>query len=531
MTNQYTVLVIDDEPINITIISAQLKEICRVRAATSFDQACVAIERELPDLILLDIIMPDVDGFEAAKRFKAMAETRDIPLIFLTGQDCRSSEIKGLALGAVDFINKPILPDILRARVMTHLELRRRTLDLETANRVINDHNQRMSTELNVARELQQGFLPELPRDHRFSLAAQMTPALELGGDFYDLYFVSEEEVCLCVGDVSGKGVPAALLMSMCKSLIRSKTSSLDSPAAVAKAVNRSLLEGNDSCMFVTLYLAFLNVNTGRMTYTNAGHCKPVLAEENGKPRFLEGRHGLPLGVMDGEYTESDTFLKTGESVLLYTDGVVEASNTQAELYGEDRLIELLEETDTTEPNATVHSITTAMETYQEDCPQADDITLLALRWTGASGQQAVKERFTSNEQSFDFSRFDELLATMKGAELVPTIHLILDEMISNVLSHGRFNDGVCSVDVELRADANELCLEFSDAGAPFNPLDIPPPNLTAGIEDRQPGGLGIHVCRETMDDMQYRRCGTKNVIRLTRRITKEISAWPQSEP
>lgn len=534
MTQQpaYTVLILDDSPINIRIVSEVLQEHCRVLAATSFDLALRVIDKNTPDLVLLDIMMPEVDGFEACKRLKSLPETRDMPIIFLTSTESVSSEIKGLSLGAVDFIQKPIVPDILRSRVLTHLELQTRTRELEEAYHVINEQNRRVSAELAVARDLQRGFLPEIPdSDARFSAAAKMEPALELGGDFYDLFYTDDQTICFCIGDVSGKGVPAAMLMGMCRSLIRSKARYLESPADILASVNRSLLEGNHACMFVTLYLAILNIRTGRLDYSNAGHCAPVVINDVNGTRMLEDRHGIPVGVTDGEYGETREQLEKGDKLILYTDGVTEASNQQHDIYGEDRFMQTLQQSDRSTPDNLVASITDALDRFRGRSEQSDDVTLLTLSWHGDLAQElsTVRERVqlaSLETDSIDFTRFDTLVQTARPEvdDLTQVVHLIMDEMISNVLLHGRFTHSDGHVDVELALGPEDIILEFSDPGMPFNPVEVPIPDLESGLQERQLGGLGIFLCRQYMEQISYRRVGGRNVTRMTRRLAKASS-------
>ena len=278
---QLKVLVVDDEPMNINLLVELLKPHYRVIAAKSGELALKAANSSAPpDLILLDIMMPEMDGYEVCRRLKTEPATKDIPVVFVTAMGETEDETSGLEIGAVDYITKPISPPIVLARVKTHLALRQ-------AYQVIEAQKERMQDELNIGREIQMSMLrqdfPVYPEREEFDLAATILPAREVGGDFYDFFFVAPDRLCLCIGDVSGKGVPAALFMAVAKTLIKSRAASDNSPASIMTFVNDALCEGNEECMFVTLFLGFLEVKTGEFVYCNAGHNHPNIRHASGE--------------------------------------------------------------------------------------------------------------------------------------------------------------------------------------------------------------------------------------------------------
>ena len=329
---QLKVLVVDDEPMNINLLVELLKPNYKVMAAKNGELALKAAgSPNPPDLILLDIMMPEMDGYEVCSRLKGNPATKDIPVIFVTAMGETDDETKGLELGAVDYITKPISPPIVLERVKTHLALRK-------AYQVIEAQKERMQDELNIGREIQMSMLrqdfPVYPDRDEFDLAATILPAREVGGDFYDFFFVDQDHLCLCVGDVSGKGVPAALFMAVTKTLIKSRASSDDSPASIMTYVNDALCEGNEACMFVTLFLAFVNVKTGALVYSNAGHNPPNLKRRSGNVERLSDRHGPVAGAMEGlAFKESAINLEQGDALVFYTDGVTEAMNPEGALF------------------------------------------------------------------------------------------------------------------------------------------------------------------------------------------------------
>jgi len=235
--NKFTILAVDDTPENLDVVKGILSPEYIVKAATSGPMALKIAEKQKPDLVLLDIMMPDMDGYEVCKRLKENEDTRDIPVIFLTAMDQTTDEKRGFELGAADYMTKPVNPPILKARVGTHLALKQSMDKLQSAYEIIKVHKERMEQELNVAHDIQMSMLPlefpAFPEREEFSVHALLQPAREVGGDFYDFFFINDDEICLIVGDVSGKGVPAALFMAVTKTMIKTQAVDDPSPASI----------------------------------------------------------------------------------------------------------------------------------------------------------------------------------------------------------------------------------------------------------------------------------------------------------
>ena len=347
MGKQQKILVVDDEPINIDVLGGLLKQDYRLIVAKNGERALKAAHSGNPDLILLDIMMPGMDGYEVCRRLKADESTREIPVIFITAMNQAGDETLGFELGAADYITKPVSPPILRARVKTQLALTQSRKELQAAYATIKMQKDRMEAELNVGRDIQMSMMPqdfpEGPGCESFSLYARLEAARELGGDFYDFFFLDESRLCFCVGDVSGKGVPAALFMAVTKTLIKSAAAGNQSTAAILTRVNDTLSADNEGCMFVTLFVAVCDVHSGEVTYTNAGHNPPYITGANGNTVRLGTRHGPVAGAMnDIAYREDAVVLKPGDTLLMFTDGVTEATSTSSELFSEVRLVGLL---------------------------------------------------------------------------------------------------------------------------------------------------------------------------------------------
>jgi sigma-B regulation protein RsbU (phosphoserine phosphatase) len=244
-----------------------------------------------------------------------------------------------------------------------------------------------MESELNVGREIQMSFVPDfssLPDRTEFSICATLEPAREVGGDFYDCYFLDEERFCFCIADVSGKGVPAALFMAMAKTLIKSRAGADRSIASILTHVNDELSVDNQACMFVTVFAGILNIRSGELVYTNAGHNPPYLRRKDGTLQRLDQRHGPAIGAMEGMvYKEERDTLEPGDLLFLYTDGVTEAIDTEDHLFSEDRLKDLLTAKSTQDVQTAVDHTVAAVRAFEGEAEQTDDITVLALEFHG----------------------------------------------------------------------------------------------------------------------------------------------------
>lgn len=259
---------------------------------------------------------------------------------------------------------------------------------LQNAFETIKSQKDRMEAELNVGREIQMNMVPRIfpcaPEYDEFSVHAKLEPARELGGDFYDFFFFDREHFCICIGDVSGKGVPSALFMAVAKTLIKMRAAEDPSTASILTHVNDELSRENESCMFVTVFLGILNIMTGELTYTNAGHNHPILKRHDGSLERLVGAHKVCVAAMDGViYEEEKVELRPGDLLLLFTDGVSEAMDSDGTLFSEERLEGLLHSARDVSPKVVVESTLSAVRDFAGEADQADDITVLAVQFSG----------------------------------------------------------------------------------------------------------------------------------------------------
>ncbi|HVN77426.1 MAG TPA: SpoIIE family protein phosphatase [Terriglobia bacterium] len=334
-----TILIVDDAPANIRIVNEILHPKYKVRIATHGAKALelVAVTPH-PDLILLDVVMPGMDGYEVCTRLKADPATRDIPVIFLTGQTETTDETRGFEVGAVDYIHKPFSPAVVAARVQTHLALR------ETREQLARQL-QAIRNELETARQIQLSILPrEIPKVAGLDIAARYIPMSSVAGDFYDFLVVDEKRIGILVADVSGHGMPAALIASMLKIAFAAQLAHARDPALVISGLNQSLC-GKFQEHFVTAAYALIDMSNRTLYYAGAGH-PPLLLKEGstGKVRrILE--NGLFLGFFpEATYSAVEVPFQEGDWVLAYTDGIPEMTDASEDQYGEDRLRLFMEE-------------------------------------------------------------------------------------------------------------------------------------------------------------------------------------------
>ena len=384
------ILVVDDTPENLEIVTRRLEsQSYAVALAADGEEALAQVASLRPDLILLDVMMPKLDGYQVLERLKAEGRLHDIPVIMISALNEIESVVRCIELGAVDYLSKPFDPVLLKARVGASLEKKRLRDEVRT-------HLARMEEELESARQLQMNMVPTVfppPSKQRpIEIFAMMEPAREVGGDLYDFFDCDDGALCILIGDVSGKGVPAALFMARAKNLVRLITrlargadGAALGPAEIVGMVNRELCQDNAGMMFVTLFFGMLDPKTGHLRFTNAGHNPPYRLDGKAVEAVTTGK-GHPLGLRTtSTYETSGLTLAAGETLYLYTDGVTEAHNRTGELFAEQRLETVLRESAGDSTNIVVTAVGDAVQRFADGAAQSDDITAMALRWLGAS--------------------------------------------------------------------------------------------------------------------------------------------------
>ena len=371
------ILVVDDKPANLRLLSQTLSEKgYGVRTVTSGTRALESARSSPPDLILLDVRMPDMDGYEVCSLLKEDERTAHIPIIFISALDQVEDKVQAFQFGGVDYITKPFQVEEVLARTETHLALRRLQEHQEKIN-------QRMQRELTLAGAVQSSFLPsQMPEVPGWKFVASLRSARETSGDFYDVIQLPDARLGLLIADVVDKGVPAALLMALSWSLIWNYAiQHPDSPETVFAEVNRRLLLHLGGSQFLTCFYGVLNPDDGSLTYTNAGQPPPLhLKKARGKIDSF-GRTGPPLGVLEeGQWDSVEVDIKSGESLILYTDGVTDACNADGSFYGAQRLLALVERKKGKSAPALLDALMTDIDRFVAGEMQYDDTALIVAQ-------------------------------------------------------------------------------------------------------------------------------------------------------
>ncbi len=381
MASKHDVLIVDDKPANLRLLAQMLTEQgFKVRAVTSGARALATIEVTPPDLVLLDIKMPGMSGFEVCEELKANPQTHDIPIIFISALDEVTDKVNAFRMGGVDYITKPFQLEEVLARVETHLSLR-------ALQRRLQDANRRLARELALAGSVQSSLLPkELPALPGWKLAVMLQPARETSGDFYDIIRLPNDHLGLVIADVVDKGAGAALYMALSCTLLRTYAAEHPAdPARVLSCVNRRLLSDTDACEFVTVFYATLEPATGRLRYGNAGHIPPYLMRRHADVEVQPlARTGIPLGLYEDQtWAEESLQLDPGDALVLYTDGVTDAQNAQGAYFGAEHLLTMMQNGVGRSAPEIRGNIQSAIADFVGDARQTDDIALMVVSRDG----------------------------------------------------------------------------------------------------------------------------------------------------
>lgn len=385
------ILVVDDEP----DLQALIRQRFRNRIGSgelAFDFAsngAEALEKLQGgghvDILLTDINMPVMDGLTLLTQLGSVHRNGPLKAVIVSAYGDMENIRTAMNRGAFDFITKPIdFRDLEITIDKTATELRQLKEAMASKARLV-----AVEEELNVAREIQQALLPRAlpvcPASGRAEVFAEMLPARHVGGDFFDFFLIGDDHIGFAVGDVAGKGVPAALFMGTSRMLLKAAALKGEPPHVCLNEVNRVLCAENQSCMFLTLCYGVLDTTTGRVSYSIGGHNPPYRVAASGRVESLDTRHGIVLGVFDDAQFESESIeLAPGDSLFLYTDGVSEAMDIGRDLFGADRLEACLAEAAGKPAEELARGVVTAVRAFSNGAPQNDDITVVALRYKGA---------------------------------------------------------------------------------------------------------------------------------------------------
>jgi len=368
------ILIVDDVKANVDVLVQALREDYRISVALNGAAALSSVERSPPDLLLLDIVMPGIDGYEVCRRLRGDAKTCELPIMFLSSLEDVCDKTRGFEVGGNDYLTKPFEILEVKARVRSMLK----------AKAYSDGIKERSAAELGIAREIQMGLLPAdvaaLVQKSRLDISALLEPAKAIGGDFYDVIPLDDDRVLVVVGDVSGKGIPAALFMAVTMTLIRSAARQFTALDQMVRHVNAALYAHNPRGMFVTLFCCV--IDTAKMTLycANAGHPSPVLLRSGQAPSFPFDSTSTPIGVFETVDIEARWVdLHSGDGVVIYSDGVTEAFSDTGVMFANEGLIASLATAAGKNAAAQLSCLRHAVRRHVGSHPQSDDLTILAL--------------------------------------------------------------------------------------------------------------------------------------------------------
>ena len=409
---------------------------------------------------------------------------------------------------------------ILVGMAFVCITVAKRTRSLLEKQAADSSARQRIETELNVATQIQAdmlpGIFPAFPERPEFDVYADMVPAREVGGDFYDFFLVDNDHLALVIADVSGKGVPAALFMVIAKTLLKNAAQTGLGPKVVLEKVNNQLCENNQAEMFVTVWLGIYEISTGKLTAANAGHEYPAIRRGNGAFQLVRDQHGLVLAGMEGvRYREYELTLAPGDVLFLYTDGVAEATDGANTLYGTDRMLEALNRLPGAGPQELLGAVKGSIDRFVGSAPQFDDITMLAFQRKdpGAGKSMRVAPTVESIPQVCEFLE-STLLEYGAPPKAVAQVNIAADELFSNIARYS----GAADAAVDCRVTAGRAVIRFMDDGRPYDPTTQPDPDVTRSAEEREIGGLGIFMVKKTMDRVSYEYVNGRNNLTIEKR-------------
>jgi len=394
----------------------------------------------------------------------------------------------------------------------------------------VNAEKERMGNELHIASEIQKGMLPKIfppyPERDDVEIFASLVPAKEVGGDLYDFY-IRDEKLFFCIGDVSGKGVPASLVMAVTRSLFRTVTAHESSPERIVTQMNDSMAQMNDSNMFVTFFLGVLDLPTGRMRYCNAGHCPPLLVGD--KVGAVPIKPNLPLGIMpEWAFEGQELLILPQTTIFLYTDGLTEAEDAAHAQFGEDRMTNEASLMGTRTPQAMLERMTAAVSTFVGDAEPSDDLTMLAIQYTKEQHDVRMACNLMLQNDIAQVTRLAEWVEGVCEAVGLDTaatmqLNLAIEEAVVNVMKYA-YQPGIVG-DIHIEAQADDVNLKFviTDSGTPFDPTTRAEVDTTLSAEERPIGGLGIHLVRQIMDSINYERVDGQNVLTLIKKLQQSV--------
>jgi len=374
------ILIVDDAKTNIDILVEALRDEYKLSVALDGTAALRSVEKSAPDLVLLDIVMPGIDGYEVCRQLRAQPSTRELPIMFLSSLEDVKDKARGFEVGGNDYLTKPF----------EILEVKARVRSLLKAKAYADAVREAMDRDLAIAREIQMGILPfdlKAATTHSaLDVHAIIEPAQRVGGDLYEVLRASDDRLIVALGDVSGKGIAAALFMAITVTVLRTLARHIADPAEILRRLNDELAERNPHLMFVTIQCLVFDLEHGRVTCAGAGHHQLATLSRSRPPRLACPSSGRPAGLMASNPIESVTLtLEPGDTFVLFSDGVTEATNAAEDFYGEERLLNVLSSCGGASAADIVARVMKDVRAFAAGAKQSDDIAVLAARYAPAS--------------------------------------------------------------------------------------------------------------------------------------------------
>ena len=390
-----------------------------------------------------------------------------------------------------------------------------------------NAEKQRIDSEMMIAKNIQMNMLPEtyppFPDRNDLDIYGSLVPAKMVGGDLYD-FFIRDEKLYFCIGDVSGKSVPAALVMAVTHSLFLSISSHESHPARIMQGINESLCRGNESNMFVTFFIGVLDLPTGLMRYCNAGH-NPPLNIKGDLVEPLPAKANLPLGVIgEYDYMMQQIYVEPETMIVLYTDGLTEAKNLGSKQFGLEKTLNVLKGCHDATATQLIQTLTKKVDAFVGEAEPSDDLTLLAIRYTPKEETWTLSRSITLDNDVSQVTELNQFVQSVTeelqfDKALSNRIKLAVEEVVVNIMDYAYVADVKGQVKVEAMANDERLRFILTDSGRAFDPTAVSRADTTLTVEDRPIGGLGILLVRNLMDSINYERIDGQNILRIEKKI------------
>lgn len=383
---------------------------------------------------------------------------------------------------------------------------------------------ERLNSELSIAKMIQENSVPNIfpayPDREDFDIRAFMDPAKEVGGDFYNFFLLDDDHLALVIADVSGKGIPASLFMMVTNILISDRTQMGGTPSEILTFVNESICQHNPADMFVTVWLGILEISSGKIIASNAGHEDPAVYRKDGHFELIKSKHSLVIGAMEGvKYTDVEIQLNKGDKIFLYTDGVPEATDINNNMMTLDGMIDALNHHKEESPENLLLSVKNSIFEFVGDAPQFDDITMVCLELKDYDNAPTITVDATA-ENLYKVMDFVDGFLENGGCPMKAKmqIDLSVEEIYINISNYA-YGDSIGKAEVSVDLNNDEITIVFKDSGIPYDPLKKEEPNVNLPAEEREIGGLGIFLVNKNMDSLSYEYKDNKNILTMKKKF------------